>query len=393
MSTVPGDSRNRRKTVRFSPPGSKVSIQSRPFSVENARVDAQKTGTWTGILSKDASLVGLLLDISSHGMRFISDTNPPQGSRLKFTVNFTGIQQPLQCIGTVRWVHQHFRPGEHAVGVEFDPLGENEDQLLRQIRSLEATRAVGPDTTFRHRQAIGAGTPPAPELPRRVPPRETGKPGAFPLTRALLGLLFLAGLGVWVARVVAAPEENLHRFGKGTVWNYAVTQADKTYIRVTTILEEREDGGVVYETYIIQDPSEPRPLRSERYVMRVEGKYLLRHTDADRHYRVYRFGSRKGDTWLTEPKAGSDLKTVHLGRETVSVPAGSFQNVIHVRLTMFEGGRRDEDLYLAPGVGIVKRETAFNEGGSSGRQREKLKDVSLKRVLATVKEEGPNQGK
>jgi hypothetical protein len=72
--------------------------------------------------------------------------------------------------------------------------------------------------------------------------------------------------------------------------------------------------------------------------------------------RVYKPGSKKGDTWKSPLTGGrGELEAVHLGAAEVKVPAGTYRDAVRVA---FRYGTDQEkplmEIALVPGVGMVR---------------------------------------
>lgn len=124
----------RRKSDRASPQGGKVKVRLMPFTPKEGRVQARGKKSFLGLLGKAVEEAGDLLDISNHGLRFVSSQKLAQDVRLKLTVIFSGGRPTLDCTGSVRWTHVHTKQGEFAVGVEFDALTEEQLALLSRVK-------------------------------------------------------------------------------------------------------------------------------------------------------------------------------------------------------------------------------------------------------------------
>jgi hypothetical protein len=189
------------------------------------------------------------------------------------------------------------------------------------------------------------------------------------------GLVVLAAL---LALPGASPgDEESFRFRKGTRWKYTGT-SDGTK---TTLLQEvfkisegdlftKGEPATIYHLLMKTQSEEPggaAATLSTKTYLGVEGGYLVTGTLGGVPVRIYKLGSRKGDTWeCTDPRLKSDPDRVftHLGVVTVAVPAGTFTNARHVQVEILaNGGRHTGDFYIVPGVGIVKSEAAVESNG------------------------------
>ena len=136
MSEESGDPKERRRAARFSPPSAQVKATVTPFTPKGAKVKANQTGSFIGLLGKRSNASGDLLDIGQQGLRLVSNNKLASDMRLRVTVMFGQRQGELDCVGTVRWIHPHTKPDEFVVGVEFDRLSEDQVSLLTGIRKV-----------------------------------------------------------------------------------------------------------------------------------------------------------------------------------------------------------------------------------------------------------------
>ena len=134
MSQETEQPKERRKAERFAPPLARVIAQATPFAPKGGNVEASQTGSFIGLLGQRVSAKGELLDISARGLRFVSDKKLAPNIRLKIAASFGQSQEKLECVGTVRWVHAHTGADKFVVGVEFDPLLEDQSRFLGRLR-------------------------------------------------------------------------------------------------------------------------------------------------------------------------------------------------------------------------------------------------------------------
>jgi hypothetical protein len=130
MPDAPDD---RRRAERFPTPGASASARKGIFEPAGARVEARKPRGLFGLLPPGPDVGGVVLDMSATGLRFVSSEKLELGSKVTFVVNFSKVAEPLKCAGTVRWTHAH-GGGTFAVGVEFDPLDEEQFAVIEQAR-------------------------------------------------------------------------------------------------------------------------------------------------------------------------------------------------------------------------------------------------------------------
>lgn len=83
-------------------------------------------------------------------------------------------------------------------------------------------------------------------------------------------------------------------------------------------------------------------------------------------FRVARFPLTVGDTWEYLPggsgSVSGEAEVISLD-ETVTVPDGTFQDVLHIRYTIETGVVTTMDRWFGPGTGLLKTETQVTAGG------------------------------
>lgn len=188
----------------------------------------------------------------------------------------------------------------------------------------------------------------------------------------------------------------------GNTWTYRVTKSGETSIKTTTVGELEEVGGAgpyadVLAYHIVtlkkdgtdrteswQLPDEGNPLRILRYQ---EQSFKASTGDLDQteywdppKLRIDGTAERTvaGASWLeayseTKLKVGltptthdvRDVWTVLADDATLEVPAGTFENVVHVRKS---GGSNSKEYWFARGIGKLKE---------TGSQTEELTEYDL----------------
>jgi hypothetical protein len=173
------------------------------------------------------------------------------------------------------------------------------------------------------------------------------------------GILAVFAGGVFYSlRLVGGSEERpeaLYAFRPGTTWTYETVEGQERHrgqVRVKKV-----DAGRVWIEGRLDEPHAAHDW-ADSYVHYLENGYLMRAAVKDgvvqAPRRLYRLGSRKGQSWASDPadKPG-DYLIHHLGLTTVEVPAGRFENVLCLRLVLTA---MVQDFYLKPGIGLVKQE-------------------------------------
>ena len=161
-------------------------------------------------------------------------------------------------------------------------------------------------------------------------------------------------------RADAAPVEGrLYDFPVGTKWEVdAAFNGDKRTCVFTVASREGTRTAVEYDIF---NPPDPGATASMDEVWYLEDGYVLWGSrDDDKTsawWRVYKLGSKEGDTW--DGPAGKGRAT-HRGFGEVTVPAGSYTDVLHVRLSDEDG--KTHDFHYAPQVGLVRWATTGPSG-------------------------------
>lgn len=152
-------------------------------------------------------------------------------------------------------------------------------------------------------------------------------------------------------------EERFYDFKVGAKWIFdAVFDGNKRQVNFT--VARREPGRTIVE-YDIYNPPDPGATASMDQAWYLEDGHVL-WGDAEPTkpwWRVYKVGSRRGDTWQGPNGKG---KAEHLGVDEVVVPAGSFPDAVHIRLE--DEDAKIHDFYYAPLVGLVKWRTSGLKG-------------------------------
>ena len=193
----------------------------------------------------------------------------------------------------------------------------------------------------------------------------------------VLGLL-LAFSGALAA---SQGDEDTFRFRKGTRWKYTGTAGSTKTSLIQEVFKISEgdlltkgEPATIYHLLMKTESDDPQgaaaSLTTKTY-LGVEAGYLVTGTLGGVPVRLYKLGSRKGDTWeCTDArlKSAPDRVFTHLGVETVAVPAGTFRNARHIQVEIEAEGRRHKgDFYIVPGVGIVKSEAVVEANGVQKR--------------------------
>lgn len=157
--------------------------------------------------------------------------------------------------------------------------------------------------------------------------------------------------------------ESFCRFPKGTSWTYRRSQGDTAFKVVMTVTDQAEGRLVVESREYAEEGKEPRP---KTLAWAVEEGFLLwgefKGGKIQSPLRVYKIGSKKGDTWKSPVGEGKgDLEATHMGTVEVKVPAGTYRDAVQVAFRFGTDQPKPlMEIVLAPKVGMVRF------GGSAG---------------------------
>lgn len=195
----------------------------------------------------------------------------------------------------------------------------------------------------------------------------------FAIVTALAALCLAFPQG-WAA---SSGDEESFDFFKGTRWTYVGTaNGMKTKVVQEIFKVSRGEFFVKGESATVHqllmrtwsvEPGGERESISTTSYLGLENDYLVTGAVGTVPVRIYKTGSRKGDTWpCTDPrlKSAPDRVFTHLGMEKVTVPAGIFRNARHVQVVIqAEGGSHTGDFFIVPGIGIVKTQAVSETAG------------------------------
>jgi len=196
------------------------------------------------------------------------------------------------------------------------------------------------------------------------PPRKPRIVGAVAVGVVLLAIAILAPLAL--LKREDEPTGTLFDFKVGTEWTYEKATSDARS-RVVVRVVGNEGGRVTTEhrTYE-KDASEPALVTT--WVHYVENGFLMQAGvnggKMRTPFRLYKLGSRKGQTWkrLPDDKDGELMK--NLGLADMRLPAGRFPRAVSLR---WDRATAVEDTALVPGVGLVQQEYVVKaQAGSPG---------------------------
>jgi hypothetical protein len=149
--------------------------------------------------------------------------------------------------------------------------------------------------------------------------------------------------------------EQLLAFGVGTQWTFAARYSDEAMRLVRLKVVAHNKDRTDFECALF-NPPDPGATISSNEAWYLDGDYIVwgERKDSDDSvvpwWRVYKLGSKQGDTW---PGVSAKDRTTHMGLAEITVRAGKFKGVLHIRIS----GDILQDLYFAPGIGLIRRET------------------------------------
>jgi uncharacterized protein (TIGR02266 family) len=92
------------------------------------------------LLSETNFYLGLTENLSEGGLFIATHAVKPIGTKVEFSFKLPQLDEPIQAIGTVRWVRVYSETSDTSpgMGVRFDQISS---QQIEQIRRFLATRA------------------------------------------------------------------------------------------------------------------------------------------------------------------------------------------------------------------------------------------------------------
>ena len=154
-------------------------------------------------------------------------------------------------------------------------------------------------------------------------------------------------------------EKRFYDFKEGTEWVFNADFNGTKRIEVFKIINQ----GITGTSFQcdIYNPPDPGATASTDEIWYVKDGYVVwADYDLERitpYWRVYKLGSKTGDTWKGPSGKG---EAIHMGFTEIEVPAGKYKDVVHIRLT--DEDNKTHDFYYAPKVGLVKWETTSTRG-------------------------------
>ncbi len=153
--------------------------------------------------------------------------------------------------------------------------------------------------------------------------------------------------------------ERFYNFKKGTQWSFDADFNGDKRIAVFTVTNH-SDNRTEFE-YDIYNPPDPGATATLDEIWYIQDGYVVWGSNdfgnIAPYWFIYKLGSKKGDTWKGPFGKG---QATHMGTTQVSVPAGTYKDVIHIRLT--DEDAKVHDFYYAPSVGLVRWDTTSSKG-------------------------------
>jgi hypothetical protein len=166
----------------------------------------------------------------------------------------------------------------------------------------------------------------------------------------------IAILGILIAGLVQEDTgEQFFKFPVGTSWKLLQKDGDKE-TKIELQAAKHEEGKTFVESKEFRDEGEPK---LTTLVWWAEGGHVIwgerRNEKVRPELRIYKLGSKKGDSWDASPGPGGppDAKATHMGTVEKKVAAGTYKDALHVQL---EFGGQKADMFFAPKVGIIRME-------------------------------------
>jgi hypothetical protein len=200
---------------------------------------------------------------------------------------------------------------------------------------------------------------------------------------------YKAGLGALLALLPGfvhswsqSGDEDSFTFHKGARWTFEKSEDGKkgTVVQEVTSITKKdlvgEEATVFDLDTQVQDPEtgemQPPPYTTE-YLALQKGFLVRGWRCIGPPSRIYKLGSKEGDTWSLNDsrfhdhpgvRAAKELTCRHLGTEAVKVPAGDFK-AVHLQLN-FElyGQKKTSDYFIVPKIGVVRSKTVSTENGN-----------------------------
>jgi len=146
-----------------------------------------------------------------------------------------------------------------------------------------------------------------------------------------------------------------YKFEKGTTWTYDTTENGTKGCAVFRVIETADASVHLEITKGEEQGQATWSLKNECFVWAME---LMEGKEVG--FRVLEKGAKEGDNWAGMTQATVDgCKAIHKGIKEVTVPAGTYEEALHIWIGM--GGKHSWDMWWVPKVGLVKMETRIPE--------------------------------
>lgn len=152
--------------------------------------------------------------------------------------------------------------------------------------------------------------------------------------------------------------EEFYKFKKDTTWTFVRSEDGKEGKMILTVLKD-EEGTVHVDSKDWRKLDAEKP-REETLLWRVQDGHLtwvsLRDGKERDVMRLLKLDAAKGDTWTVREEGKEKVTGTHQGTCEVTVPAGTYKDVVQIDLTFEKAGKEPSvmSMYFAPKVGLVK---------------------------------------
>ncbi|MBI3857960.1 MAG: hypothetical protein HY293_19955 [Planctomycetes bacterium] len=165
----------------------------------------------------------------------------------------------------------------------------------------------------------------------------------------------------------APPLDDYYKFKTGTTWTWKRFEGGAER-KITGEVTGTEEGKV---KILWKDPDKDGTSNVTWSV--VDGVLTVtarKETDAEGlTFSVLKADSKKDDKWFSP---GGEV--VHLGKVEVTVPAGTYKDVVRTQLKLEDSGDVKVDFYLAPNVGLVKVDIKPDNGNPNSFELAEFKE-------------------
>jgi hypothetical protein len=170
--------------------------------------------------------------------------------------------------------------------------------------------------------------------------------------------------------------EQYWKFTVGSVWEYEESDGTNKKKSVLTVREHKDGKTYIKSEEFAEGEKEPQVKTVATYA---KDGFVFWAEEEDGQLRerikLYKIGSKKGDTWSSAVDDGMEMTIKNLGTEEVKVGAGTYKDAIHLQFEMGSeemGGKFVGDYWIAPNVGLIKMDFKMGEMGSMTMELKKF---------------------